>query len=308
MNDLSMMRPTAWQLFLDLAEEGSLSRLALRQERAQPQLSRQLAELEAACGTPLFVRHARGLQLSEYGQWVLPLVRAWLTQTQALQNEMRHGLGVAVGEVRLGVIPSAVRPLVMPALAALREQHPLVRLTVTEALDSQMDHSLQSASVDMAVRYVHPAGLRPGDQVLQSVGTYLVGPPGDALTRRKTVAFSRLQGLPLVLPCRPSAWRETLDGLAQQQGFALHVAWEADSLLVQKESAMQGVAHTLLGPLALEPERSQGRLQVALVVEPSLPRLIVLTMRPGLTPNLAHQAVADAIMAKAPAPAGQGGG
>jgi hypothetical protein len=36
MNDLSMMRPTAWQLFLDLAEEGSLSRLALRQERAQP--------------------------------------------------------------------------------------------------------------------------------------------------------------------------------------------------------------------------------------------------------------------------------
>jgi len=67
MNDLSMMRPTAWQLFLDLAEEGSLSRLALRQERAQPQLSRQLADLEAACGTPLFVRHARGLQLSEYG-------------------------------------------------------------------------------------------------------------------------------------------------------------------------------------------------------------------------------------------------
>ena len=97
MNDLSMMRPTAWQLFLDLAEEGSLSRLALRQERAQPQLSRQLAELEAACGTPLFVRHARGLQLSEYGQWVLPLVHGWLAQTQALQNEMRHGLGVAVG-------------------------------------------------------------------------------------------------------------------------------------------------------------------------------------------------------------------
>jgi DNA-binding transcriptional LysR family regulator len=215
---------------------------------------------------------------------------------------MRHGLGVAVGEVRLGVIPSAVQPVVMPALAALRAQHPLVRLTITEALDSLMDHSLQSASVDMAVRYVHPAGLRPGDQVLQSVGTYLVGPPGDALTRRKTVAFARLQGLRLVLPCRPSAWRETLDGLAQQQGFALNVAFEADSLRVQKESAMQGVAHTLLGPLALEPERSQQRLQVALVVEPSLPRLIVLTMRPGLLPTLAHQAVSQAIMASTPTP------
>ena len=78
-------------------------------------------------------------------------------------------------------------------------------------------------------------------------------------------------------------------------------------MLVQKESAMQGVAYTLLGPLALEPERSHGRLQVALLVEPALPRLIVLTMRPGLTPNLAHQAVADAIMAKAPPSARQGG-
>jgi len=125
----------------------------------------------------------------------------------------------------------------------------------------------------------------------------LVGPPGDPLTRRKTVPFARLQGLPLVLPCKPSAWRDTLDGLAQQQGFALQVALEADSLRVQKDSAMQGVAHTLLGPLALEPERHQKRLQVALVVEPALPRLIVLTLRPGLSTNLAHRAVANAIMA-----------
>jgi len=295
-----MMRPAAWQLFLDLAEEGSLSRLALRHERAQPQLSRQLAELEAACGTPLFVRHARGLHLSEYGQWVLPLVRGWLAQTQALQNEIRHGVGVAVGEVRLGVIPSAVRPVVMPALSTLRTQHPLVRLIVTEALDSQMDHSLQSASVDMAVRYLHPAGLRPADEVLQTVGTYLVGPPGDTLTRRKNVPFAALKGLPLVLPCRPSAWRDTLDVLAQQHGFALNVVLEADSLLVQKESVMQGVAHTLLGPLALEPERAQKRLQVSLLVDPPLPRAIVLTLRAGLSLNLAHRAVADAIMASSP--------
>jgi hypothetical protein len=56
--------------------------------------------------------------------------------------------------------------------------------------------------------------------------------------------------------------------------------------------------------LALEPERHQKRLQVALVVEPALPRLIVLTMRPGLTPNLAHRAVVDAIMASAQAQPG----
>ena len=296
MADLSLMRPAAWQLFVDLAEEGSLSRLALRSGRAQPQLSRQLAELESSCGTPLFQRHARGLQLSEYGLWVLPQVRAWLAQTQALHDEIRHGAGVAVGEVRLAAIPSAVQSWVMPALAQLRRSHPLVRLVVSEALDSQMDHSLQSASVEMALRYLHASRLRPSDQVLKTVGTYLVGPPGDKLTRKRSVPFAALQGLPLALPCRPSAWRDALDALARQRGFDLAVALEADSLQVQKQAAMQGLAYTLLGPLALEGERHS--LQTALITDPPLPRAMVLTLRPGLTLRRAHEVVAQAIMAQ----------
>jgi len=296
MNTLSLMRPALWQLFVDLSEEGSLNRLALRSGRAQPQLSRQLADLESSCGTPLFQRHARGLQLSEYGHWVLPQVRAWLAQTQSLQDEIRHGAGVAVGEVRLAAIPSAVGPWVMPALAELRRSHPLVRLVVSEALDSQMDRSLQSASIDMAVRYVHSTRLRPSDQVLQTVGTYLVGPVGDRLTRKRTVPFSALQGLPLVLPCRPSAWRDALDALARQHGFELTVAMEADSLQVQKQAVIQGLAHTLLGPLAIDVEQ-QG-LQKALITDPPLPRAMVLTLRPGLSVRRAHEVVAQSIMAR----------
>jgi DNA-binding transcriptional LysR family regulator len=87
----------------------------------------------------------------------------------------------------------------------------------------------------------------------------LVGPPGDALTRRKTVAFSRLQGLPLVLPCRPSAWRDTLDTLAREQGFTLNVVLEADSLLMQRELADAGGYHTILGPLAIAADWQAGR-------------------------------------------------
>ena len=49
---------------------------------------------------------------------------------------------------------------------------------VSEALGSQIDRSLQSASIDVAVRYVHSTRLRPSDQVLQPVGSNLVGPPG----------------------------------------------------------------------------------------------------------------------------------
>jgi DNA-binding transcriptional LysR family regulator len=172
-----------------------------------------------------------------------------------------------------------------------------VRLVVSEALDSQMDHNLQSASVDMALRYLHASRLRPSDQVLKTVGTYLVGPPGDKLIRKRSLPFAALAGLPLALPCRPSAWRDALDALAHQRGFDLTVALEADSLQVQKQAAMQGLAYTLLGPLALEGERQS--LQMALITDPPLPRAMVLTLRPGLTLRRAHEVVAQAIMAQA---------
>lgn len=54
----------------------------------------------------------------------------------------------------------------------------MVCQVVSEALGSQIDRSLHSASIDMAVRYMHSTRLRPSDQVLQTVGSNLVGPPG----------------------------------------------------------------------------------------------------------------------------------
>ena len=84
--------------------------------------------------------------------------------------------------------------------------------------------------------------------------------------------------------------------MARQRGFELTVALEADSLQVQKHAAMQGLAHTLLGPLALEGERPS--LQMALITDPPLPRAMVLTLRPGLAVRRAHQVVAQAILAR----------
>jgi DNA-binding transcriptional LysR family regulator len=295
MLSLSAMRPPLWRLFIDLAEQGSLSKVSMLRDVAQPQLSRQLAELEAQCGGPLFLRHGRGVHLSELGRWALPRVQAWLAQTEQLANDIRSGAGVPIGEVRIGTMPSAVRPLVCPVLARAQALYPLVRISVREALDSQMDEGLHSAKFDLAIRYLPPQNLRASDKVLRQVDSFLVGPMGDPLTRQDTVAFAELARLNLVLPCRPSRWRDNLDSLARAQGFGLQVGLEADSLDIQKERVMHGGMHTLLGPMALQPELGQQGLQAAKVVGPELPRMMALTTREGLVPSLAQQVIADLI-------------
>jgi len=289
------MRPALWRLFAELAEMGSITRVAAARNVAQPHISRQLGELERACGGRLFARHGRGIAPTELGQRLLPRIRAWLAETDQLESDIRTGAGVPTGEVRLAVLPSAVLPLAAAVLARLRADYPLVRLTVREGQGSQIEDWLESGRVDIAVGYRYEKELRATDEILARVDTWLVGPPGDALTHKPTVRFRDLQGTHLILPCRPSAWRDTLDTLAREQGFTLNVVLEADSLLMQRELAAAGGYHTILGPLAIAADWQAGRLQAARIVEPELPRVVALSQRPRGGAMLAQRVVADLI-------------
>ena len=292
---MESMRPALWRLFTELAEMGSITRVAAARNVAQPHISRQLGELERACGGRLFARHGRGIAPTELGHWLLPRIRAWLAETDQLESDIRTGAGVPTGEVRLAVLPSAVLPLAATVLARLRTDFPLVRLTVREGQGSQIDDWLANGRVDIAVGYRYEKELRATDEILARVDTWLVGPPGDTLTKKPTVRFRDLQGTNLILPCRPSAWRDTLDDLAHQQGFALNVVVEADSLQMQRELAARGGYHTILGPLAIAADWQAGRLQASRIVGPDLPRVVALSQRPRGGAMLAQRVVSDLI-------------
>src|SRR6188474_1662360 len=105
---MDAMRPATWRLFVELADVGSITKVALARNAAQSHVSRQLGELEYLCGGRLFSRHGRGIALTELGAWVLPRVRAWLAETDQLANDIRTGSGVPVGEVRMALMPSVL--------------------------------------------------------------------------------------------------------------------------------------------------------------------------------------------------------
>ena len=89
--------------FSVVAEENNMSRAAQRLFMSQPPLSRHIRQLEERLGVTLFVRHTRGLTLTEDGQRVLEIVRPLL----ALQGKTWAALGqlVKTGEqsLRLGL-------------------------------------------------------------------------------------------------------------------------------------------------------------------------------------------------------------
>ncbi len=294
----SLLNLASVRLFLEVAEAGSLSKVAARRQTVQSHVSRQITEFESGFGAKLFRRTGRGVELTELGARAAARLRPWLQETEHMAQELRSASGQLAGSVRLGIIPSAAHPLVTRLFERLQADHPGIRLDVAESQGAELDSMLDSGTVDLAVlfRYQRPSGRE--ELALCVADTYLVSAPDDALTRESTLDFSRLAGLQLVLPRRPSHWRQALDETARSLGFQLAPVAEADSLTVQKELvARRRGLYSVLGPYSIAAELRDGRLRASRLVRPGLQRHVTLAFpRQGkLTP--ACKAVAGGIQA-----------
>lgn len=268
----------AWKLFIDAAELGSLSKVAVAYGTSQPHISRQLGELEQACGGRLFQRTGRGVVLTELGQRIAPKVRAWLASSDQLANDVRMSAGTPIGKVRIGSLPSTAHPLMSTLHKRLRERYPLIQLAVREGQGAQLETWLEDGSVDLAVLYRAGSAPKNGDIYLVETSTYLVGAVGDPLTSRPTVRFSELHNLPLVFFCRPNSWRDQLEQIGAERGVALNVALEADSLSLQTHIVAEGGIYALLGPYAIAAASKDRQLQSSKLVDPVVTRHIALAM------------------------------
>ena len=268
----------AWKLFIDAAELGSLSKVAVAYGTSQPHISRQIGELEHEYGGRLFQRTGRGVLLTELGQRIAPKVRAWLASTEQLANDVRTSAGTPIGKVRLGSLPSTAHPLVSTLYKRLKERFPLIQLAVREGQGAQLETWLEDGSVDLALLYRTSPSPRNGDTYLVETSTYLVSAAGDRLTSRPTVRFSALHNLPLVLFCRPNSWRNHLEQLSTEHGVTLNVALEADSLSLQTHIVAEGGIYALLGPYAITAASKDCRLQSSKLVDPVVSRHIALAM------------------------------
>ncbi len=89
-----------------------------------------------------------------------------------------------------------------------------------------------------------------------------------------------------MLPGAPHALRRLLDSMARSHGIRLNVAYEVDSLTVNKQLAASGCAFSVLAEGAAQEDCAAGRLRVLKIVRPTISRSVSLAASalPGRTP------------------------
>lgn len=179
--------------FLTVVDAGSISEGARRLHISQPPLSLAMRQLEEELGTRLFVRGHSHLTLTEAG-------RAFYQKGQNLV-ELASQTTREIREMRrertlhLGVTPTTV-PLVMPALQAIRNQDPSVRIDLHDGSTYQLLDLMARRLVDAAVIRT-PCSAGSLHQLSIARDTMLLLSP---VGREKSpVGLEELSSLPLIL-------------------------------------------------------------------------------------------------------------
>lgn len=140
-------------MFLALFRERTLSRAAAVLKLDASTLSRRLAALEGSLGAPLFERSRDGLEPTEHAEHLAPAAEEAEAAMVRLGSAISGVEREAEGVVRLSVPPGIAEAFVVPALARLRREHPLitVELDVSVAVTD-----LTRREADLAVRTIRP--------------------------------------------------------------------------------------------------------------------------------------------------------
>lgn len=266
-----------WRAFLAIAELGSLTRAALFLDTNQSFLSRQINALERDCGTRLFNRTGRGVELSEVGARLFPQVTSLLADAERLELEIRESAQEPSGVVTIATLPSIGFHLIGPLYSALKQTASRIQLKVLEGSSGQVEEWLADARIDIAIVYRYGPPRPAEEHCLATIDSYLIGPPGDVITAAAEVDFLKLHALPFILPSAPNGLRTMLDSLAKQWHIHLEPLIEADSLPLQKSLVEKDKLYTVLPLHAVWTEVSEGRLQASRIVNPICQRKIALT-------------------------------
>lgn len=140
------------QLFVRIAELGTLSAAARELNAPVSQVTRALVRLEESLGVRLLHRSTHGLSLTDEGDACLAQARRMLELRDELHADLAPKRTAARGWVRVGVSALMAQAVIAPSLPALYAKHPALHI----------DLSTDDRVVDMARDGIDVA-LRTGD-------------------------------------------------------------------------------------------------------------------------------------------------
>ncbi len=141
------------EMFIALANERHFGRAAEAVGVTQPSLSSAIKQLEDQLGVQLVFRGARFQGLTPEGQRVLDWALRIVGDTRTMREEMRALRSGVSGNLRLGVIPTAL-PMVGRLTVPYLARNPNVRVTILSRTSYEILEEIERLELDAGITYL----------------------------------------------------------------------------------------------------------------------------------------------------------
>jgi LysR family pca operon transcriptional activator len=286
------------RVFLDIADEGTMSAVARRHGVSQPALSRTLAELESLLGTLLFRREKRRLLLTEAGRQFRSHA---LLGMQALEaGVLALQPGSTGGVLRVGLLPTAATRLFPRVALRFREAAPGTILKIETGPHFYLMRMLHEGGIDLMIGRMPAARDMAGlaFEHLYEEEVVLVARAGHPLLAAPIAEV--LRTVPVILPPSGALIRRGVDDYLASLGLAdLRPAFETVALAVGRGLLAGSDAVWFISRGVIAEELDRGELAVIPTGVRFLSGAVGITRRQADNPAPALELVAKLCQAEA---------
>lgn len=266
--------------FLRIAAEGSLGKASRSLGIAQPALGRHVQMLETELGVKLFDRTAKGMRLTDEGEYLKEALEHPIDLVQTALRNVRSFATRVEASLVLGLPPEIAKVIGARLVGRLQRDLPNLSLKVVEADSAQLAGDISRGLVDIALL----VGVAPADKVFHfpiiREPLLLVVPADCELAERECVGFQELPQFSLILPGIRAGIRTQLEKLSLAAGTELVVGLEIDSTELTKDAIRGGLGYGILPLVAITTEAKSNDLAGIPIVSPEVVQVTSWAVRP----------------------------
>lgn len=250
------------ELFLAVAEEGSVTRGADRVAVSQPAVSRAVADLEASLGERLFDRGPKGVTPTEAGV----VLMGYAKRIFALEREAGEALtdlrGLESGRLSIGASTTIGDYLLPPAIARFLTMHPSIDLTVEIANTDAIQAGVTEGRFEVGFTEGQIDPERFLVSVLQSDELVVFSSPNHPLSASSDICLDELGEYPFVMREEGSGTRRIVEARFREAGMQPRIACALGSTNAIKRAVSAGFGLGIASALSVASEVDRGELVV----------------------------------------------
>ncbi|MFG2129785.1 LysR substrate-binding domain-containing protein [Streptomyces sp. NPDC048751] len=241
------------RLLRELKHRGTLAAVAAALSYAPSSVSQQLSQLEAEVGVPLLEPVGRRVRLTEQAEILVAHTEVVLERLERAEADIAASLTDLTGTLRIASFQTAALALVPTALGLLRDQHPHLRVHVTQLEPEKALPALQARDFDLVLAEEYPdnpnprpAELEQEDLLDDPLHLALPKAAGTSAADGPTAVLRSLADHPWVMEPEGTAARHWAMTLCRNAGFEPDVRFETTDLLLHQRLVEQHHAAAFL--------------------------------------------------------------